>query len=42
VEAKKADAKRVAKLLKDIMENVYKLPVKLDVDVSIGSNWGEL
>jgi DNA polymerase I-like protein with 3'-5' exonuclease and polymerase domains len=24
------------------MENVYKLPVDLTVDVSIGHNWGEL
>jgi len=30
------------KLLKDTMEGVYKLPVKLDVDVSKGRNWGEL
>lgn len=43
VEAPEADAKRVAKLLKDTMENIYpKLPVKLDIDTTIGQNWGEL
>jgi DNA polymerase-1 len=35
-------AERVAKLLKDTMENIYELPVKLTVDTSIGENWGEL
>lgn len=32
----------IAKLLKTTMEKVYKLPVRLDVDVTIGDNWGEL
>ncbi|HVX57206.1 MAG TPA: DNA polymerase, partial [Candidatus Saccharimonadales bacterium] len=36
----KADA--VGELLKKTMENVYKLPVRLDVDITIGDNWGEL
>jgi DNA polymerase-1 len=35
-------AHRIGDLLKDTMENVYKLPVRLDVDVIIGKNWGEL
>jgi DNA polymerase-1 len=35
-------ADRVGDLLKDIMENVYKLPVRLDVDVTVGDNWGQL
>lgn len=35
-------AEKTAKMLKFVMENVYKLPVKLDVDVSTGKNWGEL
>lgn len=35
-------ADRVADIVKGTMENVYDLPVKLDVDVSIGNNWGEL
>ncbi len=42
VETPQADAEAVSDLLKLIMENIYKLPVKLDVDVSIGNNWGEL
>jgi DNA polymerase-1 len=35
-------AERVAKLLKDTMENIYELPVALTVDTTIGDNWGEL
>jgi DNA polymerase-1 len=35
-------ADRVAALLKETMENAYKLPVKLTVDTAIGDNWGEL
>jgi DNA polymerase-1 len=35
-------AERIAKLLKDTMENIYELPVKLTVDTTIGDNWGEL
>lgn len=35
-------AERVGQLLKETMESVYELPVRLDVDVTIGSNWGEL
>jgi len=42
VEAPEAEADELARELKDIMENVYKLPVKLTVDTSIGKNWGEL
>lgn len=42
VECPEADAKAIAELLKNTMENVYKLPVRLDVDVTIGDNWGEL
>ena len=42
IECPEDEAERVAKLLKDTMEQVYKLPVKLDVDVTIGKNWGEL
>ncbi len=42
VECPEEEAERTAKLLKETMENIYKLPVKLDVDVSIGKNWGEL
>ncbi len=42
VECPSAAAKDVSDLLKDAMENVYKLPVRLDVDVTTGNNWGEL
>lgn len=35
-------AERIAKLLKEEMEAVYELPVKLTVDTTIGDNWGEL
>jgi DNA polymerase-1 len=43
VECDEDDCERVAKLLKETMEGVYpKLPVKLDVDTTIGQNWGEL
>lgn len=42
VETPEANAEKVAKLLKDTMENIYKLPVKLKVDVTTGRNWGEL
>ena len=43
VECPEESAERVAKLLKDTMEEIYpKLPIKLTVDTSIGQNWGEL
>lgn len=42
VECPKDKAEHVAKMLKETMENVYKLPVKLTVDTSIGKTWGEL
>ncbi len=42
VECPAGVAENIGKLLKDAMENVYELPVRLDVDVTIGDNWGEL
>ena len=42
VECTKEQAKEVSQILKETMENIYKLPVKLDVDVTVGENWGEL
>lgn len=43
VECDEDDVSQVAELLKTTMESIYpKLPVKLDVDTSSGSNWGEL
>lgn len=35
-------AEHIGDLLKETMENIYELPVRLDVDVTIGDNWGEL
>lgn len=35
-------AESVAKKLQTIMQEVYELPVRLDVDVSVGDNWGQL
>jgi DNA polymerase-1 len=42
VECPVAEADKVGDLLKKTMENVYKLPVRLDVDITTGNNWGEL
>jgi DNA polymerase-1 len=42
VECNEEDAQATADLLKETMENAYKLPVKLTVDTSLGKNWGEL
>ncbi len=42
VECPESVAERIAKLIKETMEQVYKLDVKLTVDTSIGRNWGEL
>lgn len=42
IECPKTKVAQVEKLVKTTMENVYSLPVRLDVDVSSGQNWGEL
>ncbi len=42
IECPEEVAERIGEMLKDTMENIYKLPVRLDVDVTIGDNWGEL
>ncbi len=43
VEAPKENADKIAKILKETMESIApELKIKLKVDVSIGSNWGEL
>ncbi len=42
VECPKEEAKQTAELLKTVMEDAYKLPVKLTVDTVHGDNWGEL
>lgn len=42
-EVREKDAEKVGKILKETMENVYpELGVKLKVDVSTGTNWGEV
>lgn len=42
IECKPDQAKKVGQICQDVMENIYKLDVNLDVDVSIADNWGEL
>jgi DNA polymerase I len=42
LEVKENIAEEVAKKVKEIMEQVYKLQVPLLVDVKIGDNWGEI
>lgn len=42
VECPKDKAEKVSEMLKTTMEGVYKLPVKLTVDTTIGKTWGEL
>lgn len=42
VECKADQAEATGRLMKKTMEEIYKLPVKLSVDISTGKNWGEL
>ena len=42
IECPEKDAVAIAKILKNTMESVYPLSVRLDVDVTVGDNWGEL
>ena len=42
VECPVSKAVHIGESLKQIMETVYKLPVRLDVDVTVGDNWGQL
>lgn len=41
-EVKELRAKEVSEKIKEIMENVYKMKVSLEVHVGIGDNWGEI
>lgn len=41
-ETPEKEIKKVAKIVKKIMENIYKLDVPLVVEISIGKNWGEM
>jgi DNA polymerase-1 len=42
VECPAEAANTIGGLLEQVMESIYELPVRLDVDVTIGDNWGEL
>jgi DNA polymerase-1 len=42
VEAPKEKAGAVGEMMKQTMETVIELPVKLRADISTGKNWGEL
>ncbi len=42
VECPSAVAEDLAKEIQGIMQDIYELPVRLDVDVKIGDNWGQL
>lgn len=43
VECPKENAEKVSTILKETMENIYpELGIRLEVDVSIGNNWGEV
>ena len=42
VECPAEHAQKVCTLLKETMETIYELPVKLSVDVSTGKTWGDL
>lgn len=42
IECPEEQADDIAKEVRLIMEDIYKLPVKLTVDTEIGKNWGEL
>lgn len=42
LECPEGETRRIGELLKETMQNVYKLPVRLDVDITVGDNWGQL
>jgi DNA polymerase-1 len=42
VECPEEVADDIGNLLEETMESIYELPVRLEVDVTIGNNWGEL
>jgi len=42
VECPSEVAENIGEILKETLEGVYELPVRLDVDVTIGDNWGQL
>jgi DNA polymerase I len=42
VECPETKSKKSEKIIRETMESVYPLPVKLTVDTMVGKNWGEL
>ena len=42
IKCREDQVEKVTELVRDTMENITKLSVKLDVDVVVGLNWGEL
>jgi DNA polymerase-1 len=42
VECLQKDAETVSEILKTTMQDIHKFPVRLDVDVTIADNWGDL
>jgi DNA polymerase-1 len=41
-EAPSSESKQLSKLVREEMENVYKLAVPLEVEVCIGVNWRDM
>ncbi len=41
-EAPSSESKELAKLVREEMENVYKLSVPLEVEICIGANWRDM
>ena len=41
IDTYKDELEKVQKILKEVMENVYKLNVPLKVDIHYGKNWAE-
>ncbi|MFH1235926.1 MAG: DNA polymerase, partial [Parcubacteria group bacterium] len=42
LEVPQSDVERVTKFVVEMMNNIYKLKVPIETEVSIGKNWGEL
>ena len=42
LEAPKAEAEKVEKLLRELMEGAYQLDPPLKVEVGVGQNWDEV
>jgi DNA polymerase-1 len=42
IEVPRKEAEAIGKMMKETMENVYKLSVRIKADISTGKNWGKL